>query len=109
MPDKDSGFKNIPGSEPDEKSRRIEQLEEELQRVKDERSEDRFMFVVVIIVLLDVVFFSVSPNFSGPVALLILELLILIPLAKRLGMEEISEMINAIIHRATKVFGDKSS
>lgn len=36
--------------------------------------------------LLDIVFFTVMPTFGGPIALLILELLILIPMAKR--MEE---------------------
>jgi len=107
MTSKDSDFKNIPDSIPDENARRIEHLEEKLQHIKDARSEERFIFVVIIILLLNVVFFSVLPNFAGPLALLILELLVLIPFAKKMGMQEISEILDRIIHRAAKSFNEK--
>ena len=79
--------------------RSIQELEKELTAEKEARREDRFFFIVICIILFDVICFTVMPNFGGPVAILILELLILIPLARRMGMEEIAEIINSVITR----------
>ena len=49
--------------------------------------------------LLNVVFFAVMPTFGGPLALLVLELLVLIPLARRMGMQEIAAVLNSVITR----------
>jgi hypothetical protein len=64
----------------------ISELQEQLAQEKDARMEDRFVFIVAVVILLDVVFFTVMPSFGGPLALLILQLLVLIPLAKRMGV-----------------------
>jgi len=109
MTNKDIGFNAIPDSEPEKLAQQIERLEEELQDVKDGRLEERFVFVVVVILLLNVVFFSVLPNFAGPVAMVVLELLILVPIARRMGMQEMSELLDRILHRATKGFSGRDS
>ena len=77
----------------------IKQLEDKLEKEKDGRKEDRFFGAVIILLLLDVVFFSVMPSLGGPIALLVLELLVLIPFAKRMGMEEISLILSRVLHR----------
>ncbi len=77
----------------------IAALEKRLEESLDARREDRFVGIVLIVLLLDVVFFSVMPTFGGPLALLILQLLILIPLARRMGMEEIAEILSRVISR----------
>lgn len=79
----------------------IEELQRALAREKDARLEERFVFLVVGVLLFDIVFFTVMPTFGGPLALLILELLILIPLARRMGMEEIAQVVSRIIGRVS--------
>ena len=78
----------------------ISELQESLTQERDGRREDRFIFIATIVMLLDVVFFSVMPTFGGPIALLIFELVILIPLAKRMGMEEFARILNNVLDRA---------
>lgn len=75
----------------------IEELQERLTQEQDARREERFVFIVLFILLLDVVFFSIMPTFGGPFAIVVLELLVLIPLARRMGMEEIAGIINRVI------------
>ena len=77
----------------------IEQLQEQLAGERDARKEDQFIFIVICVVLLDVVFFSVLDNFSGPLALLFLQLLVLLPLARKLGMENIEKLIDGFLSR----------
>lgn len=77
----------------------IFELQEHLERERDARKEDRFVFIVVVVLLLDIVFFSVMTTFGGPLALLVLELLILIPLARRMGMQEIAQILSSVIDR----------
>lgn len=83
----------------DKRSALIEDLQEQIQQLKDSKREDRFVFITVAILLLNVVFFSVMPTFGGPLALVILELIILVPLARKLGMEEIVQIISRTLDR----------
>lgn len=99
MATNNDNFNNIPDSKPSNDDTALENLAEALQAEKDARKEDRFIFIVIIVLLLDVVFFSVIPNLAGPIALLILELLILIPLAKKMGMQEMVEILDRVLHR----------
>ncbi len=86
----------------------IKQLQDDLAQEKDRRREDWFIGIVLFTVLLNVFFFTVIPTLSGPFVLLILELLILFPLAKRLGMEQIAEMIDRILGRMASGVGNKN-
>jgi hypothetical protein len=85
--------------QPTIQDQQIEELQESLTQEQDARKEDRFVFIVICVILLDVVFFSVLSSLGGPISLLVLELLILIPLAKRLGMEEIAQIMSQVIGR----------
>ena len=58
--------------EPTLLDRQIQVLQEDLTAERDARREDRFFFIGVLVLLLDVVIFSVMPNFGGPLALLVL-------------------------------------
>jgi hypothetical protein len=51
--------------------------------------------------------FSSMENTSGPIAILILELLILLPLARRLGMQEIATTLNRVLHRVSGQGGEE--
>ncbi len=85
--------------EPTPRDALVKDLQESLADIRDARREERFVFIVICVLLLDVVFFTVMPSFGGPLALLILELLVLIPLAKRMGMEEIAKMLDRVVNR----------
>lgn len=97
--DNDKIFDVLIGEEPSKKDQQIAELQSQLEAERDGRKEDRFVGIVCIVLLLDVVFFSVMETFGGPIALLVLQLLILIPLAKRMGMEEIAEILSRVLHR----------
>lgn len=84
----------------------ISELQEQLAYERDARKEERFFFLVLLVLLLDVVFFTVMPTFGGPIALFILELLILIPLAKRMGMEEVAQIASRVIDRVAGKGGE---
>lgn len=97
--DTEEVFKFLVDQEVSLKDKQIEILQTQLEDERDKRKEDRFIFIFIIIILLDVVFFSVQENFAGPIALVLLELLILIPLARKLGVEEAAQIMDRIIGR----------
>lgn len=82
-----------------ERDRQLERLQEQLTEERDARREERFIFIVLLVMIFDIVIFSVMDSFGGPLALLILQLLILIPLAQRMGMQEVAAMIDRTLHR----------
>ena len=81
----------IPSSD---KSPQLEGLQSEVQVLKDARNEERFLFGLCLIVLLDVIFFSHMDGWGGPLSILIIELVIIIMMARRLGVEDITEMLD---------------
>lgn len=108
MPSNVSGksIKDFANAEPSAQDKQIQELQGKLENERDARLEERFVGIVFIIVLLDIVFFTVMPTFGGPLALLVLELLILIPLAKRMGMQEIAQILSRVLHRMAGKAGD---
>jgi hypothetical protein len=86
-------------STPTKQEQQIQELQDDLAAERDARREERFVFVVVSVILLNVVFFSVIPTLTGPLGLVVLELLILVPLARRMGLDEVVRIINAVITR----------
>jgi len=93
---------------PSQKDEQINQLQNRLSYEQDARREERFVFIITVVLLLDVVFFSVMDTFGGPIALLVLELMILIPLAKRMGMEELATIFYSVLNRITGSIKDNS-
>ena len=99
MTDTNKGFEALAKTEASKKDQQIQELQDELAEEKDARREERFVWIVVSVMLLDIAFFSVMPSFGGPIALLVLQLLVLIPLAKRLGMEEVAQILSRVLDR----------
>ena len=95
----EKSFDDIVQDEPTAQEKQIQELQKDLLHEKDARLEERFVFIILLVLLLNVVFFSVTPSFGGPIALLVLELLILIPLANRMGMQEVAQIINRVLDR----------
>jgi len=78
----------------------IAELESQLNKEKDARREDQFVFIFVCVILLDVVFFTVIDGLAA-IALVVMELLILFPLARRMGMEEFAGILSRVLGRVS--------
>jgi hypothetical protein len=81
------------------------ELEEKLQAERDARSEERFVWVVVCVILVDVLWFRNAPNAVIPIVVLVLEILIFFVLARRMGIEKLELLFEGLIHS----FGRKGS
>ena len=92
-------FDQLLTEEPEKHDAQIKQLQDALARERDGRKEDRFIGIIILVILLDVVLFSVLPSFGGPLAIFILELFILLPVARRMGMHEIATMLDRVLSR----------
>jgi hypothetical protein len=97
--DGEKSFQTLTAGEPTTQERQIAELQEQLTQERDGRREDRFVGLVCLVILLDIVFFSVMHTSGAPLALVVLELLILIPVARRMGMEEVAQILNGFVGR----------
>ena len=97
MPDKEqkSTFdiqrEQIQAKEQDEQ---IKRLEDQLEKEKDARLEERFLSLLVFVILLDAFLFTLMPSWGGPVAILALEVFLLIPIARRMGHNEMAKLLD---------------
>lgn len=85
----------------------VAELEKALTAEKDARREERFLFIFILIILINFVLFNASENWGAPVTLMILELLFLAFLAKRMGMEEVATLLDGVIGRVAKTISSK--
>ena len=91
--------------EPHGDEQAIEKLGARLEKEQDARREERFVGILVILVLFNIVFFTLMPSSGGPIALLILQLLILIPMAQRMGVQQIAQIIDRVLSRLASQSG----
>lgn len=73
-------------------------IADELEAAKDARKEERFLWIVVAVILVDVLWFKDSPNPTLPVVVLVLQLVVLIVLARRMGIDDVVELIDRLLH-----------
>ena len=95
------GFRDLADNlqQPTAQDKQIQELEDALEKTKDRIKEERFIWIIIFIILFDVVFFSKMESFFGALVIFILELLILIPLARRMGMEELAGILDRVLAR----------
>lgn len=99
------GVEDLAGSDnspPSPLLAKIAALEDRLSAEQDGRMEDRFIGLVVFFIFFDILALGQSPNVFLPVAVLILELVILLLLAKRMGSEEIARLFDRLLHSVTR-------
>ena len=75
----------------------IQELQEEIARELDARMEERLIWILVVIILLDVYLFTSMDSIMGPLVIGIFQLLAFILIARKLGMEQIIQLIDGII------------
>ncbi len=93
-------YKDIDEKADKDNTELIESLQDELAELKDKRREDLFLFIVTVIVLLNILFFDDMG--IAAFAILILELIIIIPLAYRMGAEEIILLMVSFAERISR-------
>ena len=75
------------------------ELGEDLEKTADNRAEERFIWIVVCIILFDCFVFSQIENWAGAIVIGIIELVLIIALAKRLRVEEIAKLLGRFMDR----------
>ena len=81
---------------------KIESLENQLSYEKDARREDRFLFVVGIMIFLNILFLKDASNLGVPIIVLILQLVFLIVVAKRMGSEQLTVLLDRVLDSVAK-------
>lgn len=95
-----SDFKGLQGDDDDnpKKDDALAALGERLQAEKDARMEERFIWVVACVILIDVIWLRTSPNPTFPIVILILELVALLIIARRMGVNDFVKLMDRILY-----------
>ena len=81
------------------KDKKIARLEKALSKAKDGRLEERFMWIIALMILLDLYFFTQLSSFES-FLIFVFQLFLLIPLAKKLEVKEVM----TVLDRASRLF-----
>jgi hypothetical protein len=85
-----------------EKDEALVALEKQLEAAKDARREERFMWIVVVVILVDVLWFRNAPNATFPVVILVLEAVVLFILANRMGVDEAKGLFERLLQSISR-------
>ena len=83
-------------------SDKIAELEKQLEAERDFRREDRFVALVITLILLDIVLLDQAQSAAVVIVVFVLELIFLIVVAKRLGVEQIAGILDRILGHFAK-------
>ena len=75
----------------------IQQLQQLLSKEKDSRNQERFLWILGVLIGFNVVFLTPAQSWGGPISILILELIALVLLARQMDLEEASKIIDRIL------------
>lgn len=98
-------FSDLQGNDESGKDEAFARLQEEVVRLKDARLEERFIWIVICTVLVDVLWFRSVSNPALPIVVMILELIILMILAKRMQIEDVQALMERIVYGMGKQGG----
>ena len=77
--------------------RQIQRLQEELQRQNDARREERMVWILVALILLDAYFFTSMENIIGPLVIMAFQLIVMDMVTRKMGMEQVEQLIDRMI------------
>ena len=72
-------------------------LQKDLEKEKDGRKAERFIWILVTTILLDIWFFTFMPSLIGPIIIGLFQLIGFLLVAKRLGMEEVVQLFDRML------------
>ena len=88
-----------PSDEPSRKDELIESLQSKLQDETDSRKEERFIWLVVVILMFDAFTFANMQTWTGPLMIGFVQLVIVIVLGRRWQMDEIWTLTTRVIEK----------
>lgn len=92
------GFEKLKGKDTtSHKDILIQELEIKVFELENSILEERFYWVLAMIIVIDIIAFTHMPSWGGPIAVLILELFGLLALADKCGVDNVVIIINRII------------
>ena len=92
------GFDKLKVNEsPSHKDDKIQELEKKVIDFEDRLSEERFYWVFGIVIAIDIIAFTKMDSWGGPVAISLLELIGLVALADKCGVDIVVRIMNRII------------
>jgi hypothetical protein len=74
-------------------------LGNDVERAKDNRGEERFLWAIACLILFDCFAFSQMESWSGPIVIGVVQLVFVIALAKHLRVEEIAKLLTRFMDR----------
>lgn len=80
----------------DKLSQVIDALETQNQFLSDKMLEERFLWILCIFVLFDVVIFTHMEGWSGPIVIGVIELIIIVILADKCGVNTVAPLIDKL-------------
>jgi len=81
---------------PSPKDQKIEALESDLEKERDQRKEERFLFIVAVMIILNVFSFQNMDTWGGPISVVIIEIILILAISKRSGMEHIIPIVERL-------------
>ncbi len=76
------------------KDKLITELQDDLEAEKDGRKSDRFLYMLVAVIVLDIHVFASMQSWSGPLSILALELLFLVVIADRFDISVVERFLD---------------
>ena len=85
----------------------IEELQKDLDREVDARKEERMLWILAVLILFDAYLFTFMENIMGPIVILVFQLIVVVLVAKKMGMEQVTAMIDRMMAMLAKgISGD---
>lgn len=92
-------FDEMDSTVPDDaNSQVVARLEKQLEDIKRSRNEDRFLFLLVALILIDVYIFSHIDNWGGSIAILVLEFIMLLVVGKRFDVLVVEQWLDKFVN-----------
>lgn len=83
-------------------------MERALEHEKDRRKEERFAAIVIVVILSNIIFMHDSPSEMLPISVVVLELPLLLFLAGRMGVDEVTQIFDRMLGGVRRqINGDK--
>lgn len=97
-----SDFDSLDSSAPTKKDDSLASLEAKLSAEQDARKEERFVWILIVTIMFDCLALGGMSNSAAPIAIVTLELILLVVLAKRLGIDDVVVLIDRVLNRLEK-------
>ena len=78
-------------------SKMISSLEDKVVRLEEKICEERFCWILCVIILLNVFFFEKLNSSASAISLVLLQIILLIIIARRLGVEDLTNILDKYV------------